>query len=157
MKRQLILALAIITAGCNVPPAPPAPAETATNAPSPTVAQDASVAMHPAPAPAVDDTPAANDTTVPIRFRGDWAADAAACASLGHESQLRIDADRIAFHESSGEILSVAGDDSALTIVARLTGEGETREATYRFRLSGDGHMLTDIGSGAGMVRQRCE
>ena len=42
-------------------------------------------------------------------------------------------------------------------MVAQLTGEGETREATYRFRLSGDGNTLTDIGTGMGMVRRRCD
>ncbi len=157
MKRLLILALVIAAAGCSAPPAPPARADTAADTPSPSAEPDAPATTQPPPAPSVDDGAAGNDTTVPVRFQGEWAADTAACTSPGHESQLRIDGDRIAFHESSGEILSVASDGSGLTIVARLTGEGETHEGTYRFRLSEDGKTLTDTSSGMGMVRRRCQ
>jgi hypothetical protein len=139
MKRHLIpaLAIAIAATGCS---AERTPAGTSADAPPP--AADPGVrAANEAPAPPVDDVPAAHATTV----------------RPGHESQLSIAADRIAFHESSGTIQSVAGDDSDLTVVARLTGEGETREATYRFRLSADGRTLTDIGSGTGMTRRRCD
>jgi hypothetical protein len=155
MKRHLIAALAIAmaAAGCS---AERTPAGASADAPPP--AADTGVrAANEAPAPPVNDVPAADATTVPARFVGEWAIDAAACTSPGHESQLGITTDRIAFHESSGTIQSVAGDDSNLTLVARLTGEGETREATYRFRLSADGRTLTDIGSGTGMARQRCD
>lgn len=155
MKRHLIatLAIAMAATGCS---AERTPAGTSADAPPP--AADTGVrAANEAPAPPVNDVPAADATTVPARFVGEWAIDAAACTSPGHESQLGIAADRIAFHESSGTIQSVAGDDSNLTLVARLTGEGETREATYRFRLSADGRTLTDIGSGTGMTRQRCD
>ena len=155
MKRHLIpaLAIAIAATGCS---AERTPAGTSADAPPP--AADPGVrAANEAPAPPVDDVPAAHATTVPARFLGEWAIDAAACTRPGHESQLSIAADRIAFHESSGTIQSVAGDDSDLTVVARLTGEGETREATYRFRLSADGRTLTDIGSGTGMTRRRCD
>lgn len=154
MKQQLILALAIISiAGCS---APRAPAGAASDAPA---NADAAMpaATDPAPAPTADEPQSANDITVPAGFLGEWATDAAACTRPGDESRLRIDADRIAFHESSGAIVSVAGDAADLTLVAQLTGEGETREATYRFRLSGDGDTLTDTSSGTGMVRQRCD
>jgi hypothetical protein len=155
MNRHLIPCLAIIViAGCS---APRAPTEAAADASSPTTRTEAPATTSPAPAPASDDTPATDGNTVPVRFQGEWAADAAACTSPGHASQPRIDADRIAFHESSGAIQSVANDDPDLTIVARLTGEGETREATYRFRLSADGSTLTDTSSGMGMVRRRCD
>ena len=153
MKRHLILALAIAAAGCS---AERTPAGASADV-SPTAAGTSMPPASKAPAPPVDDVPAADGTTVPARFLGEWAIDAAACTSPGHESQLRIGADRIAFHESSGAIQSVASGDSDLTVVAQLTGEGETREATYRFRLSGDGSTLTDISSGAGMARQRCD
>ena len=157
MKRQLILAMAIlVVAGCS---APRAPTDAAADASPPNNATDAPTTTTPAPAAAAarDTTPATDRSKVPARFQGEWATNAAACASPGHESHLRIDADRIAFHESSGPILSFAGDDSDFTIVAQLTGEGETRKATYRFRLSADGNTLTDTRSGTGMVRQRCD
>jgi hypothetical protein len=155
MKRHLIpaLAIAIAAAGCS---AERTPAD-ASAAVSPTTADASVPPASETPAPPVDDVPVADGTTVPARFLGEWAIDAAACTSPGHESQLSIGADRIAFHESSGTIQSVASDDADLTVVAQLTGEGETREATYRFRLSGDGNTLTDISSGTGMARQRCD
>lgn len=157
MKRHLIpaLAIAISAAGCS---AERTPADATANASPTTAGTSAPPATgNGTPAPPVDDVPVADGTTVPARFLGEWAIDAAACTSPGHESQLSIGADRIAFHESSGTIQSVASDDADLTVVAQLTGEGETREATYRFRLSGDGNTLTDISSGMGMARQRCD
>jgi hypothetical protein len=156
MKRHLIAALAIAmaAAGCS---AERTPAGTSADAAPPPAVDTGVRAANEAPALPVDEVPAADAITVPARFVGEWAIDAAACAGPGHESQLRIGADRIAFHESSGAIQSVASGDSDLTVVAQLTGEGETREATYRFRLSGDGNTLTDIGTGMGMVRRRCD
>jgi hypothetical protein len=102
------------------------------------------------------DQAAGNQTIVPIPFQGRYARDATACRRTGDETQLTLGADAIRFHESGGPIASVATRDGAITLVARLTGEGETREATYRFRLSDDGTALTDITQGSGLVRQRC-
>ncbi|WP_133001006.1 hypothetical protein [Luteimonas arsenica] len=93
--------------------------------------------------------------TVPERFRGTWAADAAACASPGHESHLAIRADEIAFHESSGPVTAVDTEGNLLAVTIRLTGEGETWEATHGFELSADGQAL--VASEGGMARQRCD
>ena len=95
------------------------------------------------------------EATVPTRFQGSYAADAAACDAPGHASHLAVGSDAITFHESSGPIIAVASGPSDITITAELTGEGETREATYRFRLSDDGDTLTDLGGG--MERVRCD
>ena len=92
---------------------------------------------------------------VPQRFQGRYAADAGACADASAESQLVIGPDHIQFYESSGDILSVASGNDDLAVTARLAGEGEVRQATYRFALSGDGRVLTDLGGG--MRRQRCD
>ena len=62
--------------------------------------------------------------------------------------------DTIRFYESSGPVRSARMDGNELVVVVRLTGEGETRDATYRFRVSADGGTLTDAGSG--LARQRC-
>jgi len=150
MRRWILaLAIAAAVAGCDADRAAGDDAATPPPAAGPTTP------------PAADTTPPADDlpddaTTVPARFQGTYAADAAACGAPGHESHLTIGADAIAFHESSGTITSVASGADDLTVVAILTGEGETREATYRFRLSADGSTLTDMTSGPGMVRQRC-
>lgn len=95
-----------------------------------------------------------NVATVPERFRGDWAANTDACTTAGHVSRLHIGSDSIRFHESEGPILSADGQGDELTLVARLTGEGETRDATYAFTLSGDGNTLSDAN---GFTRQRCD
>jgi hypothetical protein len=117
-------------------------------------------AADPAPAPAPEPAPTgpspeAPAATVPQQFRGDYAADTAACTAAGHVTHLGIDASRIAFHESSGEITAVEHRGNDIDITANLTGEGETREATYHFRLSDDGRTLTDTDHG--MARQRCD
>lgn len=104
-----------------------------------------------APDRAVDDI---GDIDVPERYRGDWAADAAACERRGDVSRLHIDDDDIRFHESSGPILNFTEDGRTLTLTARLTGEGETREATYAFTLSADGNTLADAN---GYARVRCD
>lgn len=154
--RHLVLALAIIAAAAGCSDRAPA-ADTADTTTPPAAVPAPNVPADDAPPPG-DTTPPANDTTtsVPARFQGNWASDAAACASSGHESHLMVGADRIEFHESSGTVKSVMSSGSDLTIVASVTGEGETRDATYRFRLSDDGNVLTDMSSGTSMVRHRC-
>lgn len=149
----LLLAFAIAAAsGCNADRTPTDDAAT----PPPQASEPATPPADTTPPPTeTPNPPPPDDTaTVPARFHGSWATDAAACAVAGHESRLTIGADRIQFHESSGAITSVASGGDDLTVTAQLTGEGETREATYRFRLSNNGNTLTDVGGG--MVRHRC-
>jgi len=95
-----------------------------------------------------------DSAAIPQRYQGEWNSDPAACGTGNDESRLVIGADTIRFHESSGPVQSARMDGNELVVVARLTGEGETRDATYRFRISADGNTLTDAGSG--LARQRC-
>ena len=143
MRLSTIALVALLATGCAAPhdgtadsPAADAPA-TAASTPD-------------AAGPAAEPT----RTTVPAQFQGEYATDTRACNSPAHESRLTIGAWRIKFHESSGAIVAVESGRNALTITAELTGEGQTREATYRFNLSDDGQILTDRDSG--MKRQRC-
>ena len=160
----LSLAVAIVTlAACNdaTPPAdapsatPPVadapPADAATPPPG-----DGDVGVPPVDDD-LDDNDADDDAvaTIPASFQGEWNTDAAACGSGSNESRLVISADTMRFYESSGPVQSASVDGNELTVVVRLTGEGETREATYRFRLSADGRTLTDADSA--LARQRCE
>lgn len=155
--RSLILSLALATAfpaltACRNDTAPEEPA--AAEAPSPTPqAGSPDPAAPPADTTSVPPAPSPGNT-VPARFQGHYASDAAACADPAHESRLAITADSIAFHESSGPITKVASGENEISLTARLTGEGATREASYSFRLSGDGNTLTDVGNA--MVRHRC-
>ncbi len=164
----LALAAALALAGCDADRDTDAPGDAAEPAAD---AADAAVdlpppVIEPGPTPGPGDVtspPPGTDpgttpdpeATVPTRFQGRYAADAAACGAPGHVSHLAIGNDAITFHESSGPIVAVASGPSDLTITAGLTGEGETREATYRFRLSDDGEVLTDLGGG--MERVRCD
>lgn len=150
---SVLLAFAIVAAGCNAERAPTSDAPAPPQASEP-AAPSADTTPPPSGTPDPSPPPPAQTATIPARFQGNWASDAAACAVAGHESRLSVGPDRIEFHESSGTITSVASGDDDLTVTAQLTGEGQTREATYRFRLSNDGNTLTD--SEGGMVRHRC-
>lgn len=151
----LVLALLAAIAACsdpgptsvNTPVAGTEPAATpATEEPLP--------AAGTTPAASEPATPAQTTDAVPTRFQGRYATDATACNAAGHESRLQIDAERIAFHESSGAVTAVSGNADEITIEARVTGEGETRQASWTFRLGADGNTLTDVA--AGMIRVRC-
>ena len=104
--------------------------------------------------PAAPSNPPPATAGVPKRFQGTFALNEQACGQSGHESHLDLSADRIQLHESSGPIEHAQVADNTLHVVARMTGEGETREATYRFALTEDGRQLSDLNHG--MVRVRC-
>lgn len=144
---RVALALAMaVAAGCAAEP------DTADMADAPgTDVPDTGAPPATLPPPVAGPDPVA---TVPSRFQGSYAADQAACDAAGNPTQLDIEADSISFHESSGPITAVISGPSGITLTAMLTGEGETREATYSFRLSDDGGTLTD--QGGGMERVRC-
>lgn len=134
-------ALAVVLCGCSAADDSHAPRR---------AAMDDAVERMPRPdrVRAADGAP-----SVPERYRGDWAADAAACERRGDVSRLRIGQQDIRFHESEGPIVSVDDRGGTLELVAQLSGEGETREAAYAFSLSPDGNTLTDA---SGYARQRC-
>lgn len=127
---------------------------------APTIANDAAErpmapgpeAPLPVPGLSPSATPAAETDMIPAAFRGEWNRVAADCGTSRNDSRLRIDAKRIRFHESSGDVLAVRGEGAAIAVRARYSGEGETWEDERRFTLSADGKML----SADGMDRVRC-
>lgn len=167
MKAALTtLALAALLCGCNAADddrAPPGAAVDDATVGTPPPGDPDAASDQPPPVPTVDDDLPGDDrddddradVEVPERFRGDWAASAAACDRPGEVSRLHIGDDDIRFHESEGPIVSVSGSGDTTTVEARLTGEGETRLASYTFTLSADGNTLTD--SGNGFARVRCD
>lgn len=165
MPRHLPLIAVLALAGCSAQPDTAAPAASpSAERPAPdspnSSSQPPAEASPPAaevPAPAAPDTPSnppSPATVVPERFQGTFALDDQACGQAGHESHLALSANRIQFHESSGPIEQAHVADNTLEVVARMTGEGETRGATYRFALTTDGRQLRDLDHG--MVRVRC-
>jgi hypothetical protein len=92
---------------------------------------------------------------IPERFQGEWQRDRAACGSAD-EGRLLVGPGSVRFHESDGALQALHADGQRLDLALLLRGEGQSREATYRFVLSRDGSRLTDLSSGNGMVRLRC-
>lgn len=114
--------------------------------------QDAS----PSPAPvAKPGASPAMTQDIPVRFRGRYAADARSCRQTGAESALELQARRIEFHESSGEVLAVKVGGSEIAIDARMQGEGETSRRSYRYRLEAGDNTLVDADGGLRRVRCR--
>lgn len=91
---------------------------------------------------------------VPVAFRGVWAATEADCAKPA-ETRLEVGADHLTFYESRGPVASVeATGPDEIRIAIQLAGEGETNQATYRYRLIQNGAVLFDVRSG--LTRYRC-
>lgn len=119
----------------------------------PDAAPPAATPPGPAPQRQPDAAPAASDARVPAAYLGEWQRTGTSCATRD-ETRLRIEPQRVTFHESSGAVRSIEHDGDRLTLALRMTGEGETRDATYRFGLSNDGRWLTDLDHD--LVRERC-
>ncbi|HYG26874.1 MAG TPA: hypothetical protein VD906_08200, partial [Caulobacteraceae bacterium] len=120
--RKLALIAALAVAACNQAQDP---AENTAAAPA-------------ANAPAEVTAPAQGERgVVPAAYQGEWNADLEACGTGMHDSKLEIGPDTISFYESSGRIKSASEwEGGDLTILADVTGEGETRETTHTYRLS---------------------
>ncbi len=113
----------------------------------------------PAPAPTeaaapVSTTAVVDPKAVPAAFRGVWAATEDDCARPA-ETRLTIAADSLTFYESHGPagLVEAAGPDEIIIRVP-LTGEGETSERTFRYRLINGGSGLFDVRNG--LTRIRC-
>ena len=113
----------------------------------------------PPPAPAksasaISGTEVTDPKAVPLAFQGLWAATEADCARPT-ETRLEVGADHLTFYESRGPVASVetTGQDE-IRIAVQLSGEGEARQATYRYRLIQNGAALFDVRSG--LTRYRC-
>lgn len=145
--RRFLLVLPLILAACSEEPAPPTANEGVERptAPGPE-------APLPTPAASPPAGPAADARTIPARFRGEWNRVPADCGTGNNDSRLRIEAKRLRFHESSGDVLAVHGEGRTITVRARYTGEGETWEDARSFTLSEDGRTL----SADGIERTRC-
>jgi hypothetical protein len=135
--------------------------------PSATVVQrraQAPAAPHPAavaaPAPAQPrrvgeesgTTPAAAGP-IPAAFLGEWNVSLQACGTGLDESRMRVEPQRVLFHESEAEAERVTiHDPRSITIEGPFQGEGESWNGHLRMDLSASGQALT-IGD---LTRRRC-
>ena len=137
LVKSLSLAAALVCmAGCGEqkPQTPPAPAQKA--------------------ASTISGAEVIDPKAVPAAFRGLWAATPDDCAKPA-ETRLEVGADHLTFYESRGPVAAVeATGPDEIRIALSLSGEGETRQATYRYRLIQDGAALFDVRSG--LTRYRC-
>lgn len=83
--------------------------------------------------------------TVPAAFLGEWNMRRKDCGGHLNDSRLVIRAQELELHESSGEVVSAAVSGDTLTVKARMSGEGETWDETYRFRIFEDGRVLLQL------------
>jgi hypothetical protein len=95
---------------------------------------------------------------IPARFHGRWTLDLDDCGDFQSDGRLVITSRELAFHESRGTVISVSSEGDALTVSAEMSGEGETWEETYSFRLSPDRQALLQPVSDddEGVRRLRC-
>lgn len=144
--RRFLLVLPLILAACSEEPAAPPAGNDAVERPT------APGPAAPLPTPGASLGPAADARTIPAAFRGEWNRVPADCGTGNNDSRLRIDAKRLRFHESSGEVIAVHGEGRTITVRARYSGEGESWEDARSFTLSQDGKTL----SADGIERTRC-
>jgi hypothetical protein len=146
MMRRFLLALPLILAACSEEPAaPPAANESSGEPATPAPAT-------PLPTSVASPGPVADAGTIPTAFRGEWNRVPADCGKGSNDSRLRIEAKRLRFYESSGDVLAVHGEGRTITVRARYSGEGQTWEDARSFTLSQDGKTL----SADGIERTRC-
>ena len=100
---------------------------------------------------------AAQDSTIPDRFRGQWAGRPAECGRPA-ESFLRITADSVDYYESRGQVLAVdVMKEREIEVLVEFSGEGQVWRQNRRFQLSEDGQSLTDLTMEGHVVRVRCK
>lgn len=95
-----------------------------------------------------------NGGLIPPQFHGEWNEDIASCGTGLNDSRLRIEATRMRFYESGGQVRGAFTQGPfEMIVVLDMSGEGETWIAAYHFVLASDGqHLSTEDG----FVRYRC-
>ncbi len=95
--------------------------------------------------------------SLPPAVRGRWAGLNEKCGDRLAVQELTVDADRLLFHESEGQVRQVErGADGALTVRADFTGEGQSWTRSLRLQPSDDGKRLVVVNDGTSITRKRC-
>lgn len=95
-----------------------------------------------------------NGGPIPPQFHGEWNEDVASCGTGLNDSRLRIEATRMRFYESGGQVRGAFTQGPfEMIAVLDMSGEGETWIAAYHFVLASDGRYLT---ADDGSVLYRC-
>lgn len=93
------------------------------------------------------ETPSAG-SLIPLVFRGEWNQDLRACGTGLNDSRLRIEARRLRFYESDGEVRTIKIlSDRSVVIDAAFSGEGQAWIDKTQLVLSRSGAELMADGS----------
>jgi len=160
-----LAACAMLTACTGPTPAPPAASTALPGASSPSAAPGATTSASTTPSAGPSATPPASATgsmttagaltAIPAAFLGKWNFVRKDCGKPGSEGQLTVEARRVSFYESSGEVTSVSqGARNVITVELAMSSEGDTWTDTLRFQLTDGGRRLTSLSTNT--VRYRC-
>ena len=82
---------------------------------------------------------------VPVQFQGEWHGQLANCANPKDTTRIIIAVDHLQINDLAGPVQASSTAGPQLTVVARLTGEGEVLQRTFGFVLSDDHNQLTTM------------
>ncbi len=82
---------------------------------------------------------------VPVRYQGEWHGQLANCANAKDPTRVIIAADHLQINDLAGPVQASSTSGPQLTVVANLTGEGQTLQRVFAFDLSDDNSQLTTI------------
>lgn len=157
MIRSLILVSTVLLAACGDNVETPAPRTAAPAAEPAAPGAPAATAPPTAAGPAAS-AAAATVSTIPANFRGEWNATVADCGTARNDSTMRVSADRVVFHEGSGNVRSVqVHADYDISVNMEFVTEGKTTRWERRWKLADDNTILQDVTDGTGLVRHRCK
>ena len=94
---------------------------------------------------------------IPQSFWGEWNTNLLECGTGLNDTRLLIDARRVRFYESDGEVRRVIFHNSrAITVTGSYSGEGQVWDRTDQLVLSRSRNDLTITSEGSSLTRQRC-
>ncbi len=142
MTQRLWLPLlaTVLLAGCG-DDSTTGPAPMPTQSPVEATPTPAPPSPEPSPTPAVTPAPANSAGTMPAAYRGVWAATTGDCGPAGL-SRLRIEATKLVFYETVGELRGIepVGADR-YRVTLDFTGEGDSWTDTMELALDGNNRL----------------
>ncbi|WP_296721100.1 hypothetical protein [Erythrobacter sp.] len=95
---------------------------------------------------------------IPAQFHGIWDVPGGSCDPAS-EQRVEIDARRILFYESVGNVIGTTGEGDRIAASLSMEGEGDAWATQYQLVLDGDRLSMEDVGlpeGGDAIVRVRC-
>lgn len=97
------------------------------------------------------------DDGIPHGLRGRWTGLEDRCGDPAAPMELRIENDRLVFHESVGRVTAITPSaDGSVLVDAAFTGEGQSWTRRLTMIPQDGGQRLRIDGDGNGVTRKRC-